>query len=723
MLATSANPGAIPGTSTLVVTGASFGSVIEGGGSGNAPSVVVNLTYAPSIISQISSVRVVLRSPSGELVSERAEVNDNESIETFEVGLSRQSISGEYSLHEVQVQFAGDPAVTGLPSEGLTIEANELSSLIGSRFIELENPDQDITPPTITDILLPVRSILVDNDLPAGLGGGDSAEITFQATINDDNSGLNVIEFEFDIGPGSPAVIGAEVGIFGDLDEGEQQLSAFNSESPAGRYVFEFIRVSDDQGNTTFLTADDLAGLGYQNAIQVVTPEDLQDATSPNVSALSLSSDTVTIDADGGTLDVSLTATDTGFGATGVQSVTIVLTSSLGSRYELFAEVAAGEGDNGTATFELPRDFPAGTFTIERLSVNDAAFNRQDVTPETTILTIVNPEGGDVANNRLRGDETDNIIVGRTGDDTIIGGDGADELLLGAGDDVSFAGSGDEGNDTIMGGDGNDLIGAGAGDDYIVGGSLVTAGVQTIVFTSLEERRDGADTVFGGEGSDTIYGGNPSFAEDDEGNTIFADFGSVAPDQLYAGTGDDFVQASFGSDVIGGGAGSDTLRGGAGHDVIFGGRGDVGATGVNDVIFGENGNDAVFASGGDDSVKGGADNDTLFGGSGNDTLSGDGGADQIFGGSGNDLLSGGSGSDTFFFAPGSGVDVVTDFDITEDRLFLSAYSDRFETLADLQASSGVTEIDGEIGLMINFGEGDQVFIAGVISFNQLPITF
>ena len=614
MLATSANPGAIPGTSTVVVTGVNFGAVTEGGGSGNSPSVVVNLSYDTGIFGQISSVRVVLRSPSGELVGEQAEVGDNESIKTIEVGLNRHSISGEYSLHEVQIQFAGDPELTGFPSEGLTIEANELSSLIESRFIDLENPDQDITPPTITDILLPARSILVDNDLPLGLGGGDSAEITFQATINDDNSGLNVIEFEFDIGPGFAAVIGAEVGIFGDLDEGEQQLSAFNSQSPAGRYIFEFIRVSDDQGNTTFLTADDLAGLGFQNAIQVVTPENLQDATSPSVSAFNALADSVTVSAEGGVLEVAFEATDTGFGATGVQSVTLVLTNSLGSRYELFADVQAGEGNSNSATFLFPRDFPAGTFNIERLSVNDAAFNRQDVSLDTTTLTVVNAEGGDIASNRLRGDETDNVIVARDGDDTVVGGDGADELILGAGNDVSFAGAGDTGNDTISGGAGNDLIGAGAGDDFVVGGATVTEEVQTLVLRALETSFDGSDTIFGGAGNDTIYGGNPSFAEDDEGNTIFADFGSVAEDQLFAGAGDDFVQASFGADVVGGGSGADTLKGGSGHDIIYGGQGDEGAVGINDIISGENGNDIVFASGGNDSVNGGADSDTLFGG-------------------------------------------------------------------------------------------------------------
>lgn len=286
LAAAAPDPGAIPGTTTSVVTDITFGGVIDGGGRGDAPSVVVNLSYAEDIVSQIASVTVYLQSPNGEVLTRSADVSDDEDIEAIEVRLSAQSVSGEYAIQQVIVQFEGDPDVTGLPANGLTLLADEVSSLIDGRFINIENADEDITPPDITDILLPTRSILVDNDLPLVLGGGDSAEITFEATITDDNSGLNVIEFEFDIGEGFAAVIGAEVGVFGDLDEGEQQLSAFNTESPAGRYIFELFRVSDDQGNTTVYTADDLAGLGFQNAIQVVTPKTWRTRPAPPLTVL-----------------------------------------------------------------------------------------------------------------------------------------------------------------------------------------------------------------------------------------------------------------------------------------------------------------------------------------------------------------------------------------------------------------------------------------------------
>jgi Ca2+-binding RTX toxin-like protein len=54
-------------------------------------------------------------------------------------------------------------------------------------------------------------------------------------------------------------------------------------------------------------------------------------------------------------------------------------------------------------------------------------------------------------------------------------------------------------------------------------------------------------------------------------------------------------------------------------------------------------------------LKGGNDDDFLFGGSGNDTFNG---------GAGNDRLEGAAGNDIYLFGPGSGVDIVYDYDAT-----------------------------------------------------------
>jgi len=719
----STNPGAIPDTNIVVITSIAYGDILEGGGHGNAPGLNLSIDLTPTIISSISRVAVTLQGPDGALLTVSANVSDNDDLENFFFELPAQAISGDYEVRSVSIDFAGDPAITGFPEDGFNIGADEISSLMLNRFIELTNPDEDITAPVLHDLQLPTRSIAIDNDLPSNLGGGDSVEITFAADISDENSGLNVIEFEFDIGPGSPAVIGVSIGLFSDLSNGARQLSTFNTEAPTGTYVFELLRVSDDQGNTLIYSADDLASLGYRNSVHIISQSALQDASSPDVTAFALAAHAATIDAGGGTLDVSLTATDTGFGATGVQTLTLVLTNGSGSRYQLEADVVFGLGDEATATFALPADFPAGDFTIQRLSVNDGAYNSEDINLDDTTLTVINPNGGDITNNRLVGDDGDNVIVARAGADTVIGGDGADHITLGDGNDTSYAGPGDTGDDTVIGGSGDDLIGAAAGDDLILGGQIITLGFQTLLFRDFEVALDGSDTLFGGAGDDTLYGGSRRYDEEASSFIVDGEFGSVAPDVLYGGIGNDYVQGSLGADEIGGGAGADTLKGGAGNDVIYGGRGDTNAVGINDVISGENGHDIIFASGGDDSVSGGADNDTLFGGTGDDTLNGNGGHDEIFGGTGNDSLAGGSGDDIFYFRPGSGGDVITDFNITEDTLVLAQYAERFESVAEIRAASQMETQNGRTGLLIDLGEGDQIFLPNVFSAAAVDITF
>jgi len=81
-----------------------------------------------------------------------------------------------------------------------------------------------------------------------------------------------------------------------------------------------------------------------------------------------------------------------------------------------------------------------------------------------------------------------------------------------------------------------------------------------------------------------------------------------------------------------------------------------------------------------DAITGGAANELIFGLAGKDTLVGGEGDDTLVGGAGADKLSGGAGADTFRFdaptdsyrtASASAVDLVTDFDIRQDRIDLA----------------------------------------------------
>jgi Ca2+-binding RTX toxin-like protein len=69
-------------------------------------------------------------------------------------------------------------------------------------------------------------------------------------------------------------------------------------------------------------------------------------------------------------------------------------------------------------------------------------------------------------------------------------------------------------------------------------------------------------------------------------------------------------------------------------------------------------------------ITGTARNDALVGKDGAETIKGLGGDDWLEGKKGNDFLSGGAGHDTFAFGLGSGKDTITDFDPTQDKIYM-----------------------------------------------------
>jgi len=159
---------------------------------------------------------------------------------------------------------------------------------------------------------------------------------------------------------------------------------------------------------------------------------------------------------------------------------------------------------------------------------------------------------------------------------------------------------------------------------------------------------------------------------------------------------DDIDQGGDGTDFSFGGRGNDLFIGGAGNDIGFGGRG-------RDYLDGGTGDDLLLGGRGSDTVMGGAGDDLIFGGSGQDVLSG---------GAGDDLIFGGRGSDTFTFSTGDGSDVVFGFSasrrsfIPGDELRLNV--DGIDSYDDLLGAA--TQTWG--GVLFDFGNGDEVFLAG-----------
>jgi len=375
------------------------------------------------------------------------------------------------------------------------------------------------------------------------------------------------------------------------------------------------------------------------------------------------------------------------------------------------------------------------------------------VSPETVIENIITADGNDFvvgnsADNTIEGRTGNDRLLGEAGDDVIIGGDGADSLNGGEGNDAIsggdgndqiFAGATDTGNDTIVGDAGDDVIGGNAGDDFLVGGGH-SGTLISLAETGSSETDDGSDTLYGGAGNDTLIGGGYN---DTDGIYQPSDavMSGLEGNTIYSGTGDDQAFGAAGDDILGGGTGNDTLIGGAGNDTIFGGSGDTGSIGVNDVVNSGDGDDYIAASGGNDQVNAGNGNDIMFGGAGNDTINGGAGNDTIYGSAGDDSINGGSGQDTirgsvgndslsggddgdtFIFKSGDGDDIVSDFEVGQDTLILNATETDFTDTASVQAAATETIINSQLGLLIDTGGGDSVFLAGITSADLTNITF
>ncbi len=179
--------------------------------------------------------------------------------------------------------------------------------------------------------------------------------------------------------------------------------------------------------------------------------------------------------------------------------------------------------------------------------------------------------------------------------------------------------------------------------------------------------------------------------------------GTARDAELLGAASVDLVGSSAGN-VLRGNRGANEIDGMGGNDTISGGSG-------NDGLKGGSGSDRISGGAGRDTLSGGSGNDRLLGDDGDDVLRGEGGADRLTGGAGRDVLTGGADADDFVFASGFGRDRITDFDVGEDKLMLSAglwsgNRDARKVVADFARVE-----DGAI--ILDFGRGNVVTIQGL----------
>jgi parallel beta-helix repeat protein len=243
---------------------------------------------------------------------------------------------------------------------------------------------------------------------------------------------------------------------------------------------------------------------------------------------------------------------------------------------------------------------------------------------------------------------------------TVQGTAGNDTLLGGAASEIFYGGAG---NDTINGGAGGDILVGGAGIDKLTGGT----GADTFRFIAQSDSYRNATAGF----DDTISDFDVTQDKIDLAGLGFTGLGNGRGGTLqvsYSASNDRTYIKDYDADASGNR-----------FELILSGNLASTLTASN-FIF----NRVISGTSGSDSLLGSDSADTLLGLAGNDSLSGGAGDDKLDGGAGMDTLTGGAGADIFVFSNrldsyrnyntgGANLsDVITDFDVSADKIDLSA---------------------------------------------------
>lgn len=302
-----------------------------------------------------------------------------------------------------------------------------------------------------------------------------------------------------------------------------------------------------------------------------------------------------------------------------------------------------------------------------------------------------------------RGTVIENAIGG-SGDDILIG-NGARNFLVGKAGNDSLIGH--EGNDIIRGGDGADYISGGNGQDW----AFYNTSKSAISINLGDDKRERGGDAFNDHiiSVERILG---SFYND-------VITGNIEPNYLRGYHGNDQLRGGAGNDILRGDSGADFLVGGDGNDWAYyhtsnasvsinignstterGGHAEGDRLVAVERVLGSKYNDAITGNGDENYLRGYSGNDQIRGGAGNDIIRGD---------AGHDIMYGGSGGDIFYFVGNDGNDLIMDFEVNIDKIYVRNTSVQLEDIVfTVEDGDSIINFSGSVVKIIDIEIGDYL---------------
>ncbi|MGA4452998.1 calcium-binding protein [Pseudomonas fortuita] len=436
--------------------------------------------------------------------------SDGSSSQTWAIAGSNQS--GTYNITEV--------LITDFQGNTKSYLASDLARIGVNTSIDLVNSAGDSTPPQLKSLNIPTVV-----DLSPGMG-----ELTISGTASDDNSGIKHIQILFDKTLSySHSLDGSPTQQYNYLlnpgisdswaDGASAQTWGIAGTNASGIYKITGIVIQDFQGNTRSYSPGELADLGVNTTILMVSSKSV--LTSGDDSFIGGRFSDWIVGGDGKDVIKGMAGDDLLDGGNGDD----ILDGGSG------ADTMIGGLGNDTYYVDWFND------KVIETSANGGI--------DTVISSI----------SRTLGDFQENLILTGT---------------------ASIYGSGNNLDNTLTGNDGNNVLNGGAGSDTMIGGlgndtyyvdwfsdkvieTSANGGIDTIISSINRTLGDYQENLIL-TGTASIYGNGNGLA-----NVLTGNSGNNV---LNGGSGNDTISGGGGNDRLIGGLGKDVLTGGAGKDVF-----------------------------------------------------------------------------------------------------------------------------------------------------------